>query len=68
MWQIRGEIFKISDNYNPYNKKHLHIWGGISFKGKTNLYFFEKTVNSEEYIKCLQFEMIPRARELFRRR
>ncbi len=34
------------------------IWGAVSIKGKSNLYFFDKTLNSDTYITCLE-EFIP---------
>jgi hypothetical protein len=78
-------IFQLADNrqlywWNPntddrpvfedhYNKKKIMIWGGISRKGRTDIYFWkiskDLTVDALEYVKCLDTNLIDRMNTLY---
>lgn len=66
MWFKDEEDIIVYEKFNPYNKAKLHFWGAISKNGKTPLYLFENTVDSEEYIKCLK-KNLPIIKTLFKR-
>ena len=44
----------------------LMIWGAFSFEGKSKLYFVEKTLNAQGYIKVLESCFIPFQRRYHR--
>ena len=45
----------------------VHVWGGIHHGGKTDLVALQNSVNGDRYRKLLQTELIPFARQRFRR-
>lgn len=44
------------------------VWGAICSTGKCNLYIHDKTVDSTEYIECLEKAFIPMKKDLFGRK
>jgi transposase len=51
------------------NKKKVMVWGGISRKGLTDLYYWKVdqgyTVNAKEYVKCLKETLIDKMDNLY---
>jgi len=45
--------------------KSVMVWGAFSWKGKLNLGFFTKKVNSDKYIDMLDNNLIPFARDVY---
>jgi hypothetical protein len=45
----------------------VHVWGGIHHGGKTDLVVLQNAVNDDRYRQLLQTELIPYARQWFRR-
>lgn len=45
--------------------KRLHVWAGISSRGKTQLAFIEGTLNATKYIEILNEFLLPMTQELF---
>ena len=46
----------------------IHVWGGIHHGGKTDLVVLQNSVNRDRYRQLLQIELIPYARQRFRRK
>ena len=44
------------------------VCGGVSYYGKSPLYFFERSINAPEYLKVLRRCLVPAAQKLFGRR
>ena len=71
IWMNSGKIHvwtRKGQNINVPTFKHpckLHIWGGISVMGKTNLAIFSENFNQEIYIKVLNDCLIQEANALY---
>lgn len=68
VWRARGE--RLTDNciqqYNRWGGSSVHIWGGISQFGRTNLVFLDRNVNAAMYVNdVLRPEAVPFLRRNF---
>ncbi|KAL4465540.1 hypothetical protein ABPG72_013989 [Tetrahymena utriculariae] len=63
IWSQQGSSSHIfSRKQNSYYNRQVHVWGAASIEGRSRLYFHEKTVDSEEYIKCIEESFFPAAK------
>lgn len=45
--------------------KKIMVIAGVSWKGKTDIFFIDSTVNTEKYIQILQNQLLPQCRRLY---
>ncbi len=49
----------------PKHPTKLHVWGGISKRGRTRVVIFDGTMDATLYIKVLQHELLPFIQETY---
>ena len=51
----------------PKHPQKLHAFGGITTRGKTDLYVFQENLNGELYVEILERTLVPSMRRLYGR-
>ncbi|KAL4487881.1 hypothetical protein ABPG72_022741 [Tetrahymena utriculariae] len=59
IWYRQDFEKQIQKSDTNWNNSFIHVWGGISLQGKTELYIYDDNVNSEQYQICLQKTFLP---------
>jgi transposase len=64
-YQKKGQRLSISQPKYPVK---LNVWGGISVKGKTDIYIFQENMNASLYKEILDEQLLPDAKRLYGKR
>ena len=54
--------------FDPCRPKHptkVHVWGGISFRGRTGICIFEGIMDGDMFVDILDRTLIPFIREVY---
>ncbi|KAL4494417.1 hypothetical protein ABPG72_019827 [Tetrahymena utriculariae] len=59
IWYFSDFNRKLEQSEISYSQNQIHIWGGISLHGKTQIHIYNESVTSQQYQNCIKQSFIP---------
>ncbi|EAR94018.2 DDE family endonuclease (macronuclear) [Tetrahymena thermophila SB210] len=68
IWIKNNDNWVIERKERSYINRQIHIWSGIYMRGRTEIFVYSSSINSDAYMTCLEESLFPPSAKFYYRR